>query len=91
MAEMIENSALQRYEMVFGDAVVFVTVRRAGQVVQLLHVEAPPALRGTGAAGQFMAALMAHLRGQGLKAYPVCPYAVTWLRRHPEYQDVVAD
>lgn len=91
MTGITENTTQHRYEQAFGAEIVFVNFRREGDVVHLLHVEAPPALRGTGAAGQFMTALMAHLRDAGLKATPVCSYAVSWLRRHPEYQDLVAN
>ena len=31
-----------------------------------------------------------HARAEGAKIIPLCPYAAAWLKRHPEYADVVA-
>ena len=68
---------------------VFADYAVQGSTRVILHVEADPALRGTGAAGQFMQSLAQHARAEGLKLAPRCSYAVAWLKRHPEYDDVV--
>jgi len=36
-----------------------------------------------------MQALAEHARAEGLKLAPRCSYAVAWLKRHREYDDVV--
>ena len=46
--------------------------------------------RGAGAAGRFMQALVDHARAERLKLVPRCSYAVAWLKRHREYEDVLA-
>ena len=56
----------------------------------ILHVEAEPSLRGSGAAGRFMQALADHARQDGLKLVPRCSYAVAWFRRHADYADILA-
>ncbi|WP_312815378.1 GNAT family N-acetyltransferase [Brevundimonas sp.] len=82
-----------RYEQDFADGegqvrIVFADYAVRGDTRVLLHVEADPALRGTGASGRFMQALAEHARAQRLKLYPQCGYARTWLQRHPEFKDV---
>lgn len=82
-----------RYEQDFADGegqvrIVFADYAVRGDTRVLLHVEADPALRGTGASGRFMQALAEHARAEGLKLYPQCGYARTWLQRHPEFKDV---
>jgi hypothetical protein len=37
-----------------------------------------------------MEALAAEARASGEKIVPLCGYAAAWLRRHPEYRDLVA-
>jgi hypothetical protein len=64
--------------------------RRNGDTLVIDHVEAPPALRGTGAAGRLMAAVAADARDKGLKIIPICGYAAAWLRRSKEFGDLVA-
>lgn len=85
----------QRFEQGFpspaGDeALVFCDYAVRGDTRALLHVEADPALRGTGAAGKFMESLAEHARAESLKLQPVCSYAVVWMRRHPQYGDLLA-
>jgi hypothetical protein len=64
--------------------------RRNGDTLVIDHVEAPPALRGTGAAGRLMAAVAADARGKDLKIIPICGYAAAWLRRSKDFRDLVA-
>ena len=59
-------------------------------VAQIDHTFVDESLRGQGVAGQLMEALTAHLRSEGLKALPVCSYAVAWFEKHPDQQDLLA-
>lgn len=95
MTDLRDVVARQRFEQGFTDAdgqtrTVFADYAVQGDARVILHVEADPALRGTGAAGAFMQALAGHARAEGLKLAPRCSYAVAWLKRHKEYDDVVA-
>jgi predicted GNAT family acetyltransferase len=79
-----------RYEMDEQGLTSWADYRRAGDVLYLDHVEAPVALRGSGAAGRLMAAVAADARGKSLRIVPICGYAAAWLRRSKEYGDLVA-
>lgn len=83
------NTAKSRYEMVVGESVAFANYHREGDVVRILHVETPPELRGGGMAGQLMTGVVESARTEGLKIYPICPYAVAWFKRHPEQADIL--
>ena len=87
---MKDNQEQHRFEAVENGLLVFCNYRLRDDVVLLTHVEADPALRGSGAAGRLMEAIVAHARSQGLKLSPRCSYAVIWFKRHPETTDVVA-
>jgi hypothetical protein len=84
MPEVKDNPALGRFEMVEAGQVVFADYRRDGERLFIDHVEAPTALRGTGAAGRFMEGLVAEANREGATLVPICSYAVAWLRRHPQ-------
>lgn len=86
---MIDNEALHRFEAVENDLAVFANYREHDDRYVLTHVEADPALRGTGAAARLMQAIVDHARDKNLKLIPRCSYAVAWFRRHPEAGDVV--
>ncbi len=84
------NVAKSRYELEVDGEIVFGDYRRQGEVLAVTHVEAPEALRGSGAAGRFMQGLMETARAEGFTVKPLCGYAAAWLRRHPEYADLTA-
>lgn len=88
-SESTFNEDEQRYEMAVDEHIVYANIRHIDDVVYIDHVFAPPALRGKGAAGKFMTALMERLRADGLKAKPICGYAASWLRRHSEFHDIL--
>ena len=84
MGELRDDAARRRLEMDEAGQVVFADYRRVGDRLFIDHVEAPMALRGTGAAGRFMHALTEKARREGLTLTPICSYAAVWLQRHPE-------
>lgn len=90
-----DNAERRRFELTEQGLVAFADYLRQekadGQLVlNLYHVEAPVALRGTGAASRLMEGVQAHARAEGLKIVPTCAYAAAWFTRHPEARDVLA-
>jgi predicted GNAT family acetyltransferase len=90
MTGVTDNAAAQRYELDVDGQTVFALYRRDGDTVAIRHVEAPVALRGTGAAGRLMAGIMAIARAEHLRVTPLCSYAAFWLQRHPEHHDLLS-
>ncbi|WP_374597427.1 GNAT family N-acetyltransferase [Brevundimonas sp.] len=95
MSDLRDVRGENRFEQGFVDQdgqtrTVFADYAAQGYTRIILHVEADPALRGTGAADTFMRALSEHARAEKLKLAPRCSYAVAWLKRHPEFSDIVA-
>ena len=85
-----DNVAAQRFELVEAGETAFADyMRQAGQLV-IPHVEAPIALRGTGASSRLMEGVVARARAEGVKIVPLCSYADAWLRRHREHADLIA-
>lgn len=88
--QVTDNPTRGRYELEVAGEIVFATYRREGHTVYIPHVEAPPSLRGTGAAGRLMQGIMEKARTEGLKVVPICGYASAWLRRLREFHDLIA-
>lgn len=89
MTELRNNTAESRYEMDEQGMTSWADYRLVGERLYIDHVEAPPALRGTGASGRLMAALAADARDRGLKITPICGYAAAWLRRSHEFRGLL--
>jgi predicted GNAT family acetyltransferase len=79
---MRDNLETHRFEIDVSGQVVFANYRRDDGVLFIDHVEAPPSLRGTGAAGALMQAIVEQARAEKRTIVPVCGYAAAWLRRH---------
>lgn len=85
-----ENRLEQEFDTETGGGQVWADYAVRGGARVILHVEAEPGLRGSGAAGRFMQSMAEHARENGLRLFPRCSYAVTWHKRHPDYDDVLA-
>jgi predicted GNAT family acetyltransferase len=90
MTDLRDNTVANRYELDVEGQTVFANYRRGEGVLTILWVEAPPALRGTGAAGRLMSLIGAEAKQQGWRIVPVCGYAAAWLRGSKQYRDLVA-
>ena len=60
-------------------------------MVVIDHTWVDPSLRGQGAAGKLVQAVVDALRQSGRKARATCSYARTWFENHPEAADVLAE
>ena len=89
MAGVIDNVGARRFELTEPGGVAFAEYRREGERLVIPHVEAAPALRGTGAAGRLMDGVLAVARAEGLKVTPLCSYAAAYIRRHREHHDLL--
>ncbi len=85
-----DNPEKQRFERQVGEHIVFANYRIDDKTLFINYVEAPPALRGSGEAGNLMHDIVNHARVHDFKIYPICGYAASWLRRHPEHADLMA-
>lgn len=61
----------------------------SGGVMRLTHTGVPSAIGGRGVAAELVRAALDHARAQGLKVVPACSYAEGYIKRHPEYQDLL--
>lgn len=50
----------------------------------LVHTEVPDALGGRGLGGALVGAAIDKAEAEGLTVWPWCPYARSWLEKHPE-------
>ena len=87
-----DNPAASRYELHVGTELAgFVTylLRKHDTVISLLHTEVEPAYQGAHLATQLARFSLDDARERGLAVLPFCPYFASWIRKHPEYADLV--
>ena len=60
-------------------------------VVSMNRVYVPPPAEGRGIADAITRHALDYSREQDWKVIPNCPYVAAWIKRHPEYQNLVAN
>lgn len=87
---VVDNPAELRYELHLGDEVVG-QIRYATEagLVFLIHTDVAEAIEGKGLGSVLVRGALDDLRARGLRIVPVCPFVAAYVRRHPEYADLV--
>jgi predicted GNAT family acetyltransferase len=82
--EVTDNGAQNRFELRIGDALAELIYRRRADRLILVHTEVPGELGGRGVGGQLVQAALARAAAEDLTVVPLCPFARSWLERHPD-------
>jgi len=85
-----DNSAARRYEMEVDGKSAFITYRRSGDVVTLLHAEVPRELSGRGLGSALVQGTLELVRSQGQRVVPRCPFIASYIKKHAQFQDLIA-
>lgn len=87
-----DNPAELRYEaLVDGSLVGEIRYRTEPGLVVLVHTEVEPSVEGTGVGSRLVAGALEDIRARGLRVVPLCPFVAAYLRRHPEYADLLGE
>ena len=84
-----DNEALHRFEIEVNGYIAFITYRKRGKHVALLHTEAAQELIGTGAAAVLAEKTFIYFQQQGFTILPYCPYLIKYIQKHPEWKPLV--
>jgi predicted GNAT family acetyltransferase len=87
--DITRNEQDEQFEVKVDGHLGFLTYGRTGSALSLLHTEVPAELEGRGVGSALVRAAMEYAREEGLTVVPFCPFARSWLKRHPEYAELV--
>ena len=88
--DVTRNAERNRYEAIVDGHTNVLTYREAAGRVTLIHTEVAPELRGRRIADALARAALDDIRRRGLQVRPLCPFVQAFMKRHPEYADLVA-
>jgi uncharacterized protein len=83
------NSQAKRYEVIMDGALAMIEYGLVDQSIVFTHTEVPKALEGQGIAQKMAQTALEDARARGRTVVPLCPFVAAYIRRHPEYQDLV--
>ncbi|MEV0668056.1 GNAT family N-acetyltransferase [Actinomadura luteofluorescens] len=88
--EITDNAEQGRYEIrLDGELAGFAEYERGEGAVVFTHTEVDSAFEGKGVGGALARGALDDVRSQGLSVVPLCPFIKKWIRKHPDYQDLV--
>lgn len=88
--DVIHNPAASRFETTVDGQRCVADYRLNDTVMAMTHTLVPQALEGRGIAAALVAEALAHARRVGWRVHPVCSYVDSYMRRHPETEDLRA-
>ena len=87
---VVDNAAEKRYELDLGKGDMALIEYATGDgFVVLTHTEVPPTYEGQGIGKELVLAALEDIRSKGLRVVPQCPFVGAYIRRHPEWMDLV--
>lgn len=78
-----------RFEAPLDGKTAVLEYQRVGNSMIFTHTEVPEAFEGRGIGGALAQAGLEYVREHDLVAAPLCPFVRSYIRRHPEYQELV--
>lgn len=79
-----------RFETEVAGRTAVLYYRVEGDTLRLVHTEVPEELEGRGIGSRLARHALETARDRGLDVWPDCPFVAAYIRRHPEYLDLVA-
>lgn len=86
---VVHNAGASRFEAEIDGRLAVVDYERQDNVIYFTHTGTPVAYRGQGVAGEVTRVALEYAKAEGLQVVPRCSFTVAYLRRHPQYQELV--
>ena len=92
MSRIVEdNPGKSRFELrIDGELAGWADYRPAGDSVIVAHTEIDQRQEGQGLGSALVRGTLDHIRASGKSVIPTCAFTAEYIRRHPEYVDLVA-
>jgi len=87
---LIDNSGSHRFELAVNHATAFMEYGDRAEAIALFHTEVPPQLEGQGIGSALVEKVLAEVERRQRQLIPLCPFVTSYLKRHPEWQRLVA-
>ena len=84
------NEEARRFEIPVNGLRALLTYRRFPERIVFDHTEVPKPLEGRGLAAKLARFALDFARANHLRVVPLCPYVSNFIRKHPEYQDLLS-
>ncbi len=87
--EVTHNEAENRFETWVEGQLSKLDYNQHGNTIVMMHVGVYPDHRGHGIAGKLTQVGLEYAREKNLRVIPMCSYVAAYIRRHPQYVDLM--
>lgn len=87
---LVHNKEKQQFEFHIEGAMALIAYRWKGNDIMLIHTEVPVSLEGRGIASNLVLQVFQFVEKNDIKIIPLCPFVVAYLKRHTEWNRIVA-
>jgi len=87
---LVNDTENHNFEMFVDGHRAFIDYQLRGDKIFLIHTEVPVELEGQGVAPALVEKVFQYLEERQLKVVPYCAYIKVWLKRHPDWERLVA-
>ena len=89
--QLANDASAHRYRLLLdGQELGFVEYDPIGELAILIkHTEIRPEFEGKGYGSELVRRVLDDVRQEGKTVIPICPYTISFIRRHREYIEVV--
>ena len=88
--EVRDNAERNRFELVVDGHLARAEYVIDGDIITFTHTIVPPALEGRGIASRLILYALTAARDRGLRVIAQCPFVAAYIRKHPEWADLLA-
>ena len=89
--DITKNEAKKQFEAPHNGYLAFITYMYARGAIYLTHTEVPKELEGQGVGSALVKGVLDMIDAADEKLWPLCPFVAAYIRRHPEYKQLLAD
>ena len=88
---LTDNKEDQQFELTADGLTARVEYTLMGNRIIFTHTEVPKELEGKGIGSMIVKLALQNIEERGLKLIPLCPFTAAYIKRHPEWNRVLAE
>ena len=87
---LVKNDLDHRFEIEVDGYLAFIDFKETRDRISLIHTEAAPELKGTGAAVAVVEKVLRFIAEDGRKLMPYCPFVYAYIKKNTDWKEIVS-
>lgn len=88
--KVIDNKEKERFEIDLDGKTALIDYSEQNGVVAMTHTEVPDGFEGKGVGSKLVKGALEIVKNDGKRVRPLCTFVAAYIKRHPEYESLVA-